>query len=63
MNQNIIIFCLVIIVSIILFLIFDKVVNFNPFKNSIKIPETFVSNVLGKDIELNKNTSKQNLLD
>lgn len=63
MNHNIIIFCLVVIVSIILFLIFDKVVNFNPFKNSIKVSETFVSNVLGKDIELNKNTNKQNPLE
>ena len=62
MNQNFIIFSLVVIVSIILFLIFDKVVNFNPFKNSIKISESFVSNALGKDIELNKNTNKQNPL-
>ena len=62
MNQNIVIFCLVVIVSIILFLIFDKIVNFNPFKNSVKISETFVSKALGKEIELNKNTSKKNPL-
>ena len=62
MNKNIIIFCLVVIISIILFLTFEKVVNFNPFKHSIKIPENFVSGVLGKEIELNKNTNKRNPL-
>ena len=62
MKLNFLIISLVVIVSIILFLFFDKLIDFNPFKNAIKVPETFINNILGKDIELNKNTDKQNPL-
>ena len=45
MKDKILTVAIILFISIIIILFSDKLVDFNPFANSIKIPETFVNKI------------------
>ena len=45
MKDKILTVAIILFISIIIILVLDKLVDFNPFANSIKIPETFVNKI------------------
>lgn len=58
--NNIIIILLITVILLVLFLFSIDLLNFNPFKNKINIPNTLVENFLGNSLDLNKDTDKNN---
>ena len=62
MKDKIITLGIVAILSIFLIIFFEKFIDFNPFKSAIKVSETFVNKLVGEEMELNKNTNKNNPL-
>ena len=62
MKDKILTVAIIIFISIIIILFFDKFIDFNPFKNSINISETFINKVTGLELTLNNNTDAENPL-
>jgi hypothetical protein len=58
--NSIFIFSLVTFILLLLFSFSIDPFSYNPFKNKINIPNSFVENFLGEDLDLNENTDKNN---
>jgi len=62
MNNNIVIIILIALISLFILLILEKIIDFNPFKNLIKVSENFVDKIGGNELKLDKNTNSTNPL-
>ncbi len=62
MKDTIVLVGFVFILSVILIFLLDNTIEFNPFKECVRVPETFVGKYMGDGLTLNKNTNLDNPL-
>lgn len=60
--MNILIFILILLILLVLLKLNISLLEFNPFKNKVHVPDSLVESFIGNGLELNSNTNKENPL-